>query len=213
MAILYKLTDRDGYTRRGMYNECKWSENITHRASEAGAKLCTAQVIHAYRSPLLAIFMNNLHANIEYPLLWKCIGDIVAEYCTKAGVKKLTAVRQIPVPTVSIIQRVAFGILAAKEVQTNAEWHLWADAWLSGKDRSWAAADAACALRCTTPVPRMLLGAAWAPIAAMRASKAACAGTPWAAAYAAAWAAEDAQDAANKKLDLSRIAEAAMLVE
>ncbi len=141
--ILYKLTDRDGYTRRGVTNELLWAPGVTHEAAEpaeAGTQLCTNQVIHAYRSLELGLFMNPIHANIADPRAWECDGDIVADDSTKAGVKRLTIIRDVQVPDITTEQRVKFGILAVRQVCHEPYWLAWADSWLSGNNRQVAAA-------------------------------------------------------------------------
>jgi hypothetical protein len=55
----------------------------------------------------------------------------------------LTTVRELPLPEVSDTQRIAFGILCAKEVCKHKAWNAWADKWLSGEDRTKASACAA----------------------------------------------------------------------
>ncbi len=61
---------------------------------------------HDARDPRLAILMNPIHAK-----------------------------REIPLPVVSIKQRVEFAIRCARQVYRDPEWNRWADAWLSGVDR------------------------------------------------------------------------------
>ena len=59
MTKLYKLTDQNHQTR----NNTKWGAGVTHTASGQG-DLCTAGWLHAYTSPLLAVLLNPIHANI-----------------------------------------------------------------------------------------------------------------------------------------------------
>ena len=141
---LYKLTDEDGYTRRGCDNETLWSEGIEHTAKGTGG-LCTDGVIHAYRHPLLAVLLNPCHANIRSPILWECEGyDIVVEKGDKCGVKKLKTVKTLTLPVISIEQLVRFAIGCALEVYKDAKFKIWALDWLSSKDKSAnTAADAA----------------------------------------------------------------------
>jgi hypothetical protein len=53
---------------------------------------------------------------------------------------------EVPLPTVSLTQRVRFAMRCAVAVYNNAAYHRWAQDWLSGEARSaaaaWAAADA-----------------------------------------------------------------------
>ena len=137
MTTLYKLTDKDGYTRRGATNETLWGDGISHKAKGRGKTLCSNAVIHAYLTPELALLLNPIHANIDDPLLWEAKGNIVArDGDLKVGCRSLTTVRRINIPNVTMVQRVAFGILCAKSVYTNDAFVAWSDAWLSGTDRS-----------------------------------------------------------------------------
>lgn len=143
MSTLYKLTDKDGYTRRGQSGETLWAAGITHTATGAGNDLCSNSVIHAYRSALLAVLLNPAHANIQDPILWKSEGDIVVDGGAKIGTKSLTTLTKIEIPAVTMEQRVRFGILCAKKVYTGQKWVAWANKWLSEEDRGLEAAEAA----------------------------------------------------------------------
>jgi hypothetical protein len=148
-----------------------WAVGVEHKTAGTGTQLCTADVIHAYEHPLIAVLMNPVHAdfNPARMRLFVAEGEIVArEVQLKCGVHALKIVEEIPVPVLTTEQRVKFAILCAKTVCKDAEWNAWADKWLSCDDRSAAAA------------------AAWAEIAAAWAAAAA-----WGAA-AAAWAAKEA---------------------
>jgi len=183
----YKLTNAVGRT----YNGTLWGEGITHTAAKTGTSLCTNEVIHVYASPLLAVFFNPIHADFASPRLWECeCSQPVADDGTKLGVKKCTTLREIPLPDITTEQRVRFAILCALEVYPTAAFVLWADGWLTGRDRSKKAADAA----------RAAAGAA---------AEAAADAAADAAAAAAAGAATAAAAAADK-LNLSRIAEEAV---
>jgi hypothetical protein len=140
---LYKLTDAQGRTRAGYDNELTWAVGVTHTAKGKGTELCTDGVIHAYEHPLLAVLLNPIHANFNPATmrLFAAEGEIVArEGQLKCGVKSLTIVEEIPVPTMTTEQRVKFAILCAKEVCKDSTWNAWADKWLSGEDRSEARA-------------------------------------------------------------------------
>ena len=140
MTKIYKLTDEKGRT----YNQTQWAENVTHEGTGRG-ELCSAGWIHAYTHPLLAVLLNPMHANFESPILWECKGKIEKRehYDLKVGCRSLTTIRKIALPKVTTIQRQAFAILVVKEVYKDKDWNLWADNWLSGKDRSAYAARAA----------------------------------------------------------------------
>lgn len=134
--MLYKLTTQDNKTRKGHYNETTWGEGVSHFGTGEG-NLCGPGWIHAYTSPLLAVLMNPVHANIGNPKLWEAEGEVVlSDRGLKVGCRTLTTVREIPLPEVTITQRIAFAILCTKEVCKDAAWNAWANKWLSGEDRS-----------------------------------------------------------------------------
>ena len=136
----YKLTDQNGFTR----NDTQWGEGITHTATREGKTLCTNEVIHVYKSALLSVLLNPIHADFTRPRLWECeCSRPVANDGTKLGVKKCTTLREIPLPQVTTEQRVKFAILCALEVYHASEFALWADGWITGRDRSAAAVYAA----------------------------------------------------------------------
>ncbi len=165
MSKLYKLTDSCGKTR----NDTQWGPGVSHSGTGKG-ELCGPGWIHAYEHPLIAVLMNPIHANFKNPRLWEAAGEVgLRDGQLKCGCKTLTTVREIPLPSITSEMRVRFAILCAKEVCASySAWNAWADKWLSGEDRSEAAAWAAAE-------------AAWAAQAA--------------AAWAAAWAAEAAASA------------------
>lgn len=180
---LYKLTDQDGKTRAGQAGETQWGPGVTHEATgKPGQDLCTDGWIHAYEHPLLALLMNPLHSNICNPRLWECEGRIgKREGQLKCGCRALTTVREIALPEITREQQIRFAIGCAWPTCQIAEWRTWARNWLTGKDRTAWAAEAAWE------------GARWA------AKWAVWAAHMWAAHV---WAAERATD-----LDLIRIAE------
>jgi hypothetical protein len=61
----------------------------------------------------------------------------------KVGYTKMQLTKELQLPNVTTNQRIAFGILCALEVYHLPEFTKWANDWLSGKDRTWAAASAA----------------------------------------------------------------------
>lgn len=143
MTTLYKLTTKDYKTRKGKYNECTWGKGVSHSGTGHGG-LCGPGYIHAYTHPLLAVFLNPLHAGIEDPVLWECGGEVArSDRGLKVGCVTLKTVKRIPLPRVTIKQRTAFAILCAKYVCRNRKWVRWANAWLRGDDRSKASAIAA----------------------------------------------------------------------
>jgi hypothetical protein len=137
--------------------------------------------------------------------LWEAEGDVGAEdHGLKVGCTRVKTLREVPLPVVTLEQRVRFGILCARAVYQDPAWNAWADNWLSGKDRSVAAAyraaaRAAAAARVVAAAAQEAASAAWVV------SRAA------AYAAAAAWAASRAA-ARLAPLDLPALARRAMNV-
>lgn len=137
--LLYKLTDKDCCT----YNGTRWGVNVTHEVTGEG-ELCGPGWIHAYTDPLLAVLLNPIHADFTNQRLWEAEGEIGKDDCgLKVGCKKLTTIREIPLPEISTEQKFRFAILCALEVFTEPSFVKWANNWLENKDRSSSAAEGA----------------------------------------------------------------------
>jgi len=137
---LYKLTDRDDYTRRGLPEETHWGEGVTVTARGEGREPCSKGVVHSYRTPLLAAMTNQAHANINDPILWEAEGDVLDTDGLKCWGKSLTTLRQIPIPEPTVEQRVRFAIACALAVCHDALFAMWAMAWLDGTGQTSIAA-------------------------------------------------------------------------
>jgi hypothetical protein len=133
----YKLLTWNMKTRQGEENETDWSDvGEWHEASGEGG-LCTDGVLHDYDDPWIAVVMNPAHANIADPIMYETerAGEIFTDGL-KSGCKRLRLSRQVHIPDVPLVQRVAFGVLAALQVWRNPDFGAWAENWLSGVDRS-----------------------------------------------------------------------------
>jgi hypothetical protein len=132
---------------------------------------------------------------------------------TKVGVQKLTIQRScVELPKVSQTQCVAFGILCALEVCISPSFVSWANKWLSGVDRSKAAAYAACDAACAAAYDAAADAAVYAAVyAASAASDASAASAAYDACDAAAARAVAASAAAS--IDFQRLAEKALTYE
>ncbi len=142
----YKLTDSEGYTRRGMKNETLWGENVTHTATGKGTDLYTNGVIHYYNSPEEATIYNPIHAKITNPICWKSRGRKVTFDGVKGGCKTMTTIRLVALPGITMAQRVEIAIRCAQLIYPDPGFNNWAEKWLSGEDRSHSAARVACAV-------------------------------------------------------------------
>jgi hypothetical protein len=206
---LFKLTDQEGYTRRGSSNQVKWAEGYTVTCkSKENPDLCTNDVVHGYKNSNLALLLNPHHADIRNPLLWEAEGEIVAEDWGKIGCFSLTTIGKLPIPEWYADKKkrkmvcVAFAILCAEAVLQHFEKDYPAD------DRPRKAIEAAKAYL-KNPTVRAADAAARTADAAYAAYAAYAARTAYAAAYAAD-AAAYAADAAAEKLDFCKLADEAV---
>ena len=201
MTKLFKLTDQNCET----YNHTKWGEGVTHKTKGYG-EMCGPGWLHAYTSPELAVLLNPIHANFSNPILWECEGVVEkTDNGLKVGTTQLTTIKRIILPEVTTIQRVAFGILCSQTVYSNPQFNRWAKDWLTGKDRSAQAAQAAswaaswatseAATRAAAEAAQAAQAASWATSEA--ATRAASRAASWAASQAASWAASWAARAAR----------------
>lgn len=217
---LYKLTDGEGKTFGGT----QWGPGVSHSGTGEGG-LCGPGWIHAYEHPLIAVLMNPIHSNFKNPRLWEAEGEVgLRDGQLKCGCATLTTIREIPLPKITAEMRARFAILCAKDVCACHAWNAWADKWISGEDRSaaaaraaadaaWKAADgAACAARAAAAAAAEAAEAAEAAAASAYAAYRAS----WAAAWSVQWAAEAAASAAYRLtrsaccgMDLAAIAEKA----
>ena len=139
MATLCKLTDPNMQTWGGVQWELGRIRSVAPETRRS--VLCTNGVIHAYHDPLVAIFVNPIHADYSPARLFAAEAPaIVADDGLKCGVYALTLVLEMDVPQPTPLARVFFGIMCAQQGCTDARWNKWAKGYLSGKDRS---ADAA----------------------------------------------------------------------
>ena len=195
----YKLTDQNCAT----YGGYQWVPG-EWRMTDGSGELCGPGWLHGYHHPLLAAFLNPIHARIKYPRLWavETDGEIRDDNGLKFGTTKMRLVEELAMPEVTTTQRVAFAILCAKEVCRDAAWNDWADKWLSGEDRSVESAYATIYAACYAAMAAF--NAAWAAYFAASAA--------YAADYTMIYcnAAYAAHYVANGKIDLIAIAQKAM---
>jgi hypothetical protein len=207
-----KLTDEHGET----FNHTKWAPGVVRHTSGQGG-LCGEGWLHCYgsdtesRAELLAVLLNPLHCNFRAPRGWRveCRGEIKSDNGLKVGTTEMECLEEIVLPNVTTTQRIAFAILCASKVYKDAGFQTWAQAWLSGRDRSGEAARSA-AVQAESAAVRAASWAAWAAAMATAAVESAA----WAV-ESAAWAARAAESAArtaegSSVLDLGSIAEEAM---
>ena len=212
MPTIYKLTDQAMQTHRGY----QWTLGEPRQTS-GGGDLCSRGWLHAYTDPLLAVLLNPIHANFSDPRLFKGTGtrECREDNGLKVGYTSIVLTEEMPLPEVTLEQRVRFAILCALEVCTEPAFVTWTNGWLDGSDRTLKTAAEAAAARAAAAAT----AAAWAAEAAAARAAEAAAAAATAAATAAAAAAEDAAAAAaaaaaawveNKPADLIAIARKAV---
>jgi hypothetical protein len=208
----YKLTDQDIRTHNGFQWELG-KEVITDGENE---ELCNKHWLHYYHHPLLAVLLNPIHAKIDNPRLFevKALGKHLNDNGLKGGCTKMTLVKEIELPEITLNQQIAFGILCSLAVYKESTYILWANDWLNNVDRSaaraYAAANAASNANAAADAAYAAYAAADAADAARYAAcaAAAAAAARYAAAAAAArYAAADA--AADANIDLIKLAKKA----
>ena len=196
MTTLYKLTDRDGNTR----GATAWLPIGTTHGTDGAGELCGPGWLHAYTSPLLAVLLNPLHANIPTPRLFEAEGGVEkTDRGLKVGCRELKCIREIALPIITEEQRVRFAILCSLEVYDCPRYARWADSWLSGAEAAARSAAAAWSARLAEAV-------AWseAPAEASALSEASAKAAAWseasaeasAVAVAAAWSEASTEAAA-----------------
>ncbi len=184
--IKYKLTNQKMWTKNGY----QWEYGKWYEVSGEG-ELCSDGWLHFYHSPELAVLLNPIHANIKNPRLFEVEvkGKHKDDNGLKCGYSKARLIKELELPKFTLNQKAAFAILCSLEVYKEKNYVKWAKNWLSGKDRTKEAADAAA---------KGAMGA-WAAVAVQ---------TAWAAqtaARAATWAAQTAAWASSKKINFEKI--------
>jgi hypothetical protein len=133
--IVYKLTDQRMQTRNGF----QWGLGVTKHTSGKG-KLCGPGWLHAYADPLVAVFMNPVHAEFRFPRLFEAeaSGELEYDGNLKLGTTTLTLRIELALPVLSEFVRARVAIKAAQLVlpdDVRPAWRSWANKWLSREDR------------------------------------------------------------------------------
>ena len=213
--ITYKLTNKDRITRNGTL----WEIGKANTTDGRGG-LCGPGWLHCYEHPLLAVLHDPIHGAFgESARMFRCEagGKILKDGQMKMGCAELTPIEEIPLPSVTTIQRISYAIHCAQCVYHDQEWNEWANNWLSGEDRTFAATWAAAAAATWAAADV----AEWsARAAAAAAARAADAAARWAAAEAdvAEWsvraaAADAAAWSVAKETNLISCAEKGVKIE
>jgi hypothetical protein len=228
---VYKLTGQDMQTHGDLWDpcNCQWAIGVPAPRLSGEGPLCGPGHYHAYTHPLLAVALNPIFGDIKTPRLFRGLGEVSrTDHGLKLGCYTMTLVAEEPLPIIPRASLVRWAIYLGRECSgpSKPAWEMWADAWLSGLDRSvraaraqaaeWEAARAAGAAAAEVAALAAAEAAAWSAEAAWAAEAAEAAWVAWAAeaAWAAkAWAAEAGCAAAGKTLDLVGLLQRAMAEE
>lgn len=103
--IGYKLTDQKMQTHGGF----QWEIGV-EKSTNGEGDLCGPGWLHFYQSPLLAMLLNPIHANFSEPRLFKARvgGEIKEDRGLKAGATHMTLFEEMPLPIITLQQRVKF---------------------------------------------------------------------------------------------------------
>jgi hypothetical protein len=104
---VYKLTTQNNTT----FNGFKWIPGRWKKTSGIGP-LCTEGWLHAYSDPLVAVFMNYIHASIDNPKLWEAEGngEFKDDRGTKCGFSRMRIIKKLPLPKISLEDRIKIAI-------------------------------------------------------------------------------------------------------
>jgi hypothetical protein len=135
----YKLTDENMETHgKTRWTIGRWKE------TNGEDELCGPGWLHCYTHPLLAAFLNPIHADFTSPRLFKC--EVRGESREDAGMKEgwteMRLVERMRLRHPTVTQFIKFGILCALETEHSPKFALWAQNWLSGADRTKDSASA-----------------------------------------------------------------------
>ena len=131
--LVYKLTNPDMTT----YGGCKWELGVSKETTGLG-NLCSSGWLHYYDDANLAIIMNPIHAHIKHPRLFKARakGEHKSDMGLKYGCTNLTLIKELEVPEISDLHKIAFAILCIRRVCKEPSRMAWSKDYLSGKDRT-----------------------------------------------------------------------------
>ena len=127
----YKLTDVDMRTYGGM----QWKLNEWHAGSGVRG-MCQDGTLHAYPHPLLAVFLNPVHANIQQPRLFKAEagGKEMMDSGLKVGFSSMRLIEEIKLPHIDQEHRIRLALMASIEVCSNKHWCAYAQGIITGSE-------------------------------------------------------------------------------
>ena len=122
----------------------KWEVGIPKELPQRDdLQLRYSGLFHYFLHPLLAVLFKEKYGCYFYTKLYEVLpeGKIVKGH-GRSGATKLTLVKELEIPEITLNQQIAFGIFCVKEVYSDKVFISWANKWLSGEDRSRQSAKA-----------------------------------------------------------------------
>lgn len=131
---LYLIADTEGHLEDDRVLKCGKTIQVAGSKDDPLAKFKGS----VHTSPLVAVLtfpeMLDTHNSKMFSVnRWRVDVD-------STNPQTYTVVKEVPVPVVTLGQKVAFAVATVKEIFHDAEFVKWAEDWLSGKDRSEQAA-------------------------------------------------------------------------
>lgn len=132
--VAYKLLSQN----MSSYNNTEWEIGGTITLPDTGNyRMCSEKVLHCYSDKYLAVLMNPAHASIDDPRLFEILVDrVVNTDGLKQASLSQTIVKEIELPIITNVQKVAFAIYCALQVYNDPTFISWAYRWLSGENRT-----------------------------------------------------------------------------
>ena len=143
--MLIKLTTAES---KSAYGDITWhvGKTVSIPLEDRDNRLCEPGLLHVYEgSPELAVLLDPIHAKLgPNALCYEVKGKIVVrDGQLKVGGHRFTVVTRRGLPKATLEIRVRFALLCGLSVYKEPTWARWAQAWLSGTDRSYRAASEA----------------------------------------------------------------------
>jgi len=124
---LYKLTERNMTTYNG---RTRWTIGVRSKGKTGNRGLCSSSCYHAYASPEHAVIFNEIHGQYRNPKLFEAEGNVKWDDKMKVGCRSLVLLRELPIPTIPTVVRVACALLYSLPLIRNRVWGDWAIGWL-----------------------------------------------------------------------------------
>ncbi len=115
MTTVYKLVREDLTT----YNNFQWTIGVPS-PSLPGGGICSENVYHAYSHPLLAALFAPIHVDDTYSRLFEAEGVVCVLDATKVGCTTITLLTEVPLPPITLEQRIKIAILAEEKALARA---------------------------------------------------------------------------------------------